>query len=63
MQAINEEKRLESLESEIIALRKSLDIVKKDPRVWQKLDELGKSISKSWASSEPSWELISESRR
>jgi hypothetical protein len=38
-------------------------IEKKDPKAWERLDAIGKEISKSWKSKKQSWQLISESRR
>jgi len=57
------EDRIEALQSELIALKKTLDSPRKDPKAWEKLDKLGKDIAKAWKVPESSWELISESRR
>jgi hypothetical protein len=36
---------------------------KKDPKAWEKLEEVGKKISNSWKSDKQSWQLISGERR
>ncbi|MFQ6118999.1 MAG: hypothetical protein ACE5KE_03820 [Methanosarcinales archaeon] len=57
--------RIDILESEILALKRILGVKmeRKDPNAWQRLEAIGKEISKSWKSEKPSWQLISESRR
>lgn len=57
--------RIDSLETELLTTRKMLGVKmeKKDPRAWNRLEALGREISKSWKSKKPSWQLISESRR
>ncbi len=59
------ENRVKTLETEILVMRRILGakIEKKDPNAWDKLNALGKKISKSWKSKKPSWKLISEFRR
>lgn len=59
------ESKIKSLEAEIIIMKKLLNIrmEKKDPKAWERLQKLGKEISKSWKSKKPSWQIISESRR
>lgn len=57
--------RINSLETELLTTRKMLGVKmeKKDPRAWNRLEALGREISKSWKSKKSSWRLISESRR
>jgi hypothetical protein len=57
--------RVGALETEVLAMKRiqGVQIEKKDPKAWERLDAIGKEISKSWKSKKPSWQLISESRR
>jgi hypothetical protein len=59
------ENKVRRLEAEIIIMKRIIGVKmeKKDPKVWEKLQKLGKEISKSWKSDKPSWQIISESRR
>jgi len=69
MQKIKEIESLEgkvrSLETEIIIMKRMVGVKmeRKDPKAWEKLQKLGKEISKSWKLDKPSWQIISESRR
>lgn len=57
--------RVGALETEVLAMKRiqGVQIEKKDPKAWGRLDAIGKEISKSWKSKKQSWQLISESRR
>lgn len=57
--------RVGALETEVLAMKRiqGVQIEKKDPKAWERLDAIGKEISKSWKSKKQSWQLISESRR
>ena len=57
--------RVGALETEVLAMKRiqGVQIEKKDPKAWERLDAVGKEISKSWKSKKQSWQLISESRR
>ena len=57
--------RVGALETEVLAMKRiqGVQIEKKDPKAWEKLDAIGKEISKSWKSKKQSWQLISESWR
>jgi galactokinase/mevalonate kinase-like predicted kinase len=57
--------RVDALETEVLAMKRiqGVQIEKKDPKAWERLDAIGKEISKSWKSKKQSWQLISESRR
>jgi hypothetical protein len=41
----------------------NVQIEKKDPMAWANVKKIGRLISKKWKLKEPSWQLISESRR
>lgn len=41
----------------------NVQIEKKSPKAWANVKRLGKILSKKWKLKEPSWELISASRR
>ena len=57
--------RVDALETEVLVMKRiqGVQIEKKDPKAWERLDAIGKEISKSWKSKKQSWQLISESRR
>lgn len=57
--------RVGALETEVLAMKRiqGVQIEKEDPKAWERLDAIGKEISKSWKSKKQSWQLISESRR
>jgi len=53
--------RVDALETEVLAMKRiqGVQIEKKDPKAWERLDAIGKEISKSWKSKKQSWQLIS----
>ncbi|WP_456475337.1 hypothetical protein [Candidatus Pyrohabitans sp.] len=57
--------RLEHLETELKIIRKSIEArrEKKDPKAWDRLNEIRMKISKAWKSKKPSWQLVLEARR
>jgi hypothetical protein len=57
--------RIEALETELNAMRRTLGATmeKKDPKAWDKLHAVGKEIARDWESKKPSWQLVSEARR
>jgi len=61
----NLKERVDALETEVVALKRmqGVQLEKKGPNAWERLDVIGKEISKSWKSKKQSWQLISESRR
>jgi len=61
----NLKERVDALETEVVALKRmqGVQLEKKDPNAWERLDAIGEELSKSWKSKKQSWQLISESRR
>jgi hypothetical protein len=68
----HEETRIRDLENEVKMLKIEIAYLKrilgverekKDPKAWEKLEEVGKKISNSWKSDKQSWQLISGERR
>ena len=57
--------RVDTLETEVLAIKRiqGAHIETKDPKAWERLEAIGKEISRSWKSKKQSWQLISESRR
>ncbi len=62
---LNLEIRVNLLEIDIAQIKQALgiDLYHKNPKAWEKLEVLGKKISKLWKSKKSSWQIISESRR
>ncbi|MBU0951953.1 MAG: hypothetical protein KKH91_03885 [Elusimicrobia bacterium] len=52
-----------NIETQVLEIKKHTKLERKDPAAWEKLEKLGKKISKEWKSSKTSWQLISEGRR
>ncbi len=53
------------IESEVSMIKRIIGvrIEKKSPTAWNRLEKLGKQIGKGWRIKQPSWKVISESRR
>lgn len=59
------ENKINLIETEVTMIRRIIGVraEKKNPIAWERLEKLGKQIGKGWKLKEPSWEIISESRR
>ncbi|ODS42987.1 MAG: hypothetical protein MSIBF_06980 [Candidatus Altiarchaeales archaeon IMC4] len=60
----NIENQMENMAVEMTVIKRVLGVKTetKTNEAWQGLEKLGRKIGKSWKSSKPSWEIVSESR-
>ena len=59
------ESTVKSLGADVLIIKSLLgaELEKKDAKAWNRLEEIGREISKNWHSKKTSWQIISEGRR